>query len=185
MMNHLMIDLETFGIRPGSAIRSIGAAMFDPRTDEVGSTFYKKISAMSCWSAGMTVDQSTVDWWNAPERKAISDELKTDAVDLRSVVALFHNWCIGNRAKYIWCQGGGFDEPLWSAAARLVGPAPPWKFWDCRCTRTAYEMSGLNVRTVPRDGTHHNALDDSLHQIKCVQASFKLLTISNVEVNKL
>jgi len=40
--NHVMIDLETMGLLPGSAIVSIGAVVFDPRLNRVSNknTFY-------------------------------------------------------------------------------------------------------------------------------------------------
>ena len=43
-MKHVMVDLETLGIRPGSAIRSVGAAAFTLGQPDVGPTFYKKVN---------------------------------------------------------------------------------------------------------------------------------------------
>jgi len=42
--NHVMIDLETMGITPDSAVVSIGAVVFDPRFNHVSSkTFYREL----------------------------------------------------------------------------------------------------------------------------------------------
>lgn len=172
---HVMLDLETLGTRPGSAIRSVGAALFDPAAADASTeTFYKKVRSMSCWSAGLTVDADTLAWWNK-QPKEVQDELKIGAEDLAEVVDAFHDWFRRVGGRYVWSQGAGFDEPLWTAAARVVGRTPPWKFWDARCTRTIYYAAGFDPKSLPRAGTHHNALDDALHQVKCVQESFKMI----------
>jgi hypothetical protein len=140
-----------------------------------GPTFYKKVKSMSCWVAGLTVDQSTIDWWSKQPQE-VQDELKTGTEDLVDVVFAFHHWFHEQRAKYVWCQGAGFDEPLWTAAARAVGVRTiPWQFYNTRCTRTIYHAAGLDPKSVPRDGTHHNALDDAVHQVRCVQRAHEMI----------
>ena len=172
---HVMLDLETLGTRPGSAIRSVGAATFDLCGDHIPTTFSANVKAMSCWAAGMTVDQSTLDWWAKPEMREANEAVKANQRDVRVVFDEFHAWFRKTGAKNIWCQGAGFDVPLWESAARLLGLATPWKFWDVSCTRTSYLWSGLDQRTVRRDGLYHSALDDALHQIKCVQEAYRML----------
>src|ERR1700685_2647763 len=104
LMQHIMLDLETLGTRPGSAIRSVGAAAFDlDGTDKpAGPTFYKKVKSMSCWVAGLTVDQDTLDWWSRQPQE-VQDELKVDAEELRDVVNAFHSWFLSTGAQYVWC----------------------------------------------------------------------------------
>lgn len=68
-MPHIMIDLETMGTRPGSAILSIGACSFDPNwlggsdsdhePGEARRTFYQNITLASCLDAGLTIDAAT------------------------------------------------------------------------------------------------------------------------------
>jgi hypothetical protein len=173
-MKDVMFDLETLGTRPGSAIRSVGAALFDPRGDGAGPTFYMNVNPMSCWEAGLTVDAATLAWWDRQSEEAKA-ATRADRKPIKEVVEMFHRWFRDSGGELIWCQGAGFDEVLWGVAARMVGAATPWKFWNVRCTRTIYHASGVDPRDVPREGTHHSALDDSLHQIKCVQMSFKRL----------
>lgn len=174
-MNNIMLDLETLGTRPGSAIRSVGAAAFELDGGEPAPTFYKKVRSMSCWVAGLTVDQGTLDWW-ARQPQEVQDELKVGTEDLRDVVTAFHNWFRQTGAQFVWCQGGNFDEQMWCAAARAVGVTTvPWKFWNARCTRTIYHAAGLDPRSVPREGAHHNALDDAVHQVRCVQLAHQMI----------
>lgn len=58
---HIMIDLETMGVRPSSAVVSIGCVEF-MQTDVI-SVFYTPVSLESCLKAGLTTDESTVKWW--------------------------------------------------------------------------------------------------------------------------
>lgn len=169
---NVMLDLETWGTAPGCAIRSVGAVLFDPHSDEMGAEFYANVLDESCVSAGLVKDESTVAWWGRQSQKA-QDSLKKDQEPIADVVAMFHHWFRLNRAIFVWSQGGNFDEPLWSAACRSIGVKVPWKFWDARCTRTAYDMGGFNPFTIKRQGTYHNALDDARHQARCVQAAYK------------
>jgi len=60
--NHVMIDLETMGITPDSAVVSIGAVVFDPRFNHVSSkTFYRELD----WSDQRRfIDPETRKWWS-------------------------------------------------------------------------------------------------------------------------
>lgn len=173
-MNSIMLDLETLGVRPGSAILSVGAVAFDLGSAEPCPTFYRNVQRMSCWSAGLTVDQSTIDWWRT-QTEAARAALETDAKPLREVAEDFHAWFRALHVRYIWSQGGNFDEPLWSAVARGVGLTVPWKFYDCRCTRTIYHVAGLDPRTIKREGDAHNALHDAVYQVACVQRAYAMI----------
>lgn len=168
---NVSFDLETWGTRPGCAIRSVGAAMFDPHSMEIGSEFYANVSDASCEVAGLHRDQSTVDWWKKQSQQA-RDALTADQRTLTEVVASFDDWWRKNRAIFVWSQGANFDEPIWSAACHAIGRKTPWRFYDSRCTRTVYDAAGFDPRSVRRAGTHHNALSDAKHQALCVQKSY-------------
>lgn len=165
MNEHIMLDLETFGTKPGSVLRSIGAVAFD-LSGKTGVEFYRNISEQSCLDAGLTKDQSTVDWW-AQQSPESQTALLIDPQPLPTVVAEFHRWFSVN-GVYVWSHGANFDEPLWQAASRAVGQTPPWKFWNSRCTRTTYHIMNFDPRSVARQGTYHNALDDAKYQAQCV-----------------
>lgn len=170
-MNNVMIDLETWGTAPGSAIRSIGAVVFDPFTRELGDEFYANISRESCVAAGLVVNPETEAWW-AGQSKQAQDSLMVDQATLEDTMRDFVFWWRSVRGVFPWSQGANFDQPILEAALRAVGRSAPWKFWDSRCTRTAYDMGRFNPRSIKRIGTHHNALDDAKHQARCVQESY-------------
>lgn len=169
---HVMLDLETFGTAPGSVIRSIGAVAFDPLGSGFGSEFYANIDKQSCIDAGLKVDANTEAWWakQSPEAQAA---LLEDQKWLPGVVADFNKWWVSVGGSHVWAQGSNFDPALWEAASVAVNARVPWKFWNTRDTRTAYEMGGLGLHNMPvRDGTYHNALDDAKYQVQCVQLAY-------------
>lgn len=170
-MNNSMLDLETFGTRPGCAIRSVGAVMFDPHSDQIGAEFYMNVSDESCAMAGLFVQDDTAAWWDK-QTQAARDALMVDPKGIYVVVQQFHEWFRKNRGVFVWGHGGNFDEPLWSAVAHKLGQRTPWKFWDARCTRSVYDVAGFDPRTVRRVGTYHNSLDDARHQAICVQKAY-------------
>lgn len=176
-MSNIMFDLETFGTKPGSVLRSIGAAVFNLDTGDTGSTFYRNISRESCEAIGLTVDPTTEKWWSEQSKEA-QDALVADHRPFAEVATAFHNWFRENNGVEIWCQGANFDSVLWEAAVAKAWPSKnfvPWKFWNVRDTRTVYHVAGFNDKSVPRAATYHNALDDSLHQIRCVTAALQQL----------
>ena len=170
-MKNVMLDLETWGTTPGSAIRSIGAVLFDPHGNTLGDEFYVNVTRESCVELGLGIDPNTEAWWGR-QVKAAQDALLVEPQHVVDAVGEFVAWWRKNRAIFVWSQGGNFDEPLMTAVMRATGHAVPWKFWDARCTRTAYDMGMLNTRTIKREGTHHNALEDAKHQARCVQMAY-------------
>lgn len=106
----VMLDLETWGKRPGCDIRSIGACVFDPETGRVGAEpapggcnpFYiacdNPVVATRPGMDGdtpiykypLTRDPDTVQWWSEQ-----SDEAQAafgDAVDLLEGLSRFTHW---------------------------------------------------------------------------------------------
>lgn len=170
---HVMLDLETLGTRPGCAIRSVGAVTFDLGS-RVGEEFYANVDLGSCLGVGLTIEAGTLLWWEdqAPEARAA---LRRDPVTLDHLADQFTGWFRRVGGECVWSQGSDFDGPILAAALARVTRVVPWKFHNARDTRTAYALAGFDPRSVPREGTYHNALDDARHQVACVQAAVKRL----------
>lgn len=172
-MKHCMLDLETFGTQAGCVIRSIGAVQFDPDTG-VGETFYRNITEEDQIILGAFKDPDTVKWWGRQSKESQAALLE-DQVRLETVVTDFFQWFKKNKLKFIWSQGSNFDSVLWEASSKMVNTKIPWQFYNTRDTRTAYDFAGLDTKTIPRTGTYHNALDDSMHQCRCVYMAYKII----------
>lgn len=169
-MQHVMLDLETWGTRPGSALRSVGAVVFD--FGDTFDRFYRNVDTKSCLDVGLVIEPETVGWWQRQSVEAIA-HLEIDPRPITEVVCEFHEWFIAQDATHLWCHGAGFDEPLWAAVAHRLGLRVPWKYRNVRCTRTLYEVMNFHPRSMPREGVHHNALDDAVYQVQCVQAAMQ------------
>lgn len=173
VVNDAMIDAETLGTKAGCVILSIGAAMYSLNgSGHIGGTFYCNIDPEDCKRHGLTVDPETVAWWDKQSEQARAHLLE-NRLPLFDALLLFLQWWSNNRAEKFWCQGAGFDAPIMEAAFNAVGLSAPWKFWNVRDTRTAYDILDFNPYSLKRGGTYHNALDDALHQIRCVQTAFE------------
>ncbi|MDP2214750.1 3'-5' exonuclease [Phenylobacterium sp.] len=174
----VMVDLETMGTTPGSAIVSIGACAFDPVSGEIGELFYVAVDRASNRKFGLKEDLATVAWWmrQSPEARAVLDD--PSAWDLDHSLDLFALFWRDVGAREFWAHGPGFDEALLAAAYRAGGVArhrgrPPWQFWNARCTRTIYAAAGIAPNRAK--GVHHNALDDAVSQAEAVIEAYRIL----------
>lgn len=175
--NHLMVDLETLGIKPGSAILSIGAVIFDPlkklpnKVPEA-KTFYQNIEIKTSMAAGFTLDKSTVDWWKKQSKEA-QDVLKVDKIKVQKAFLDFRLFFIKKKMKYIWSHGSSFDVVLLEEGYRKIEMMFPWKFWDIRDTLTIFDLAGTRCNRA--EGTHHYALDDAINQARSIQEAYKII----------
>jgi len=168
-MKHVMLDLETLGTVPNSAVISIGAVQFD-LNGEMGKTFHSNITAASCREIGLIEDPATHQWW-AKQSKEAQDRIMADRKPVNEVVSRFGSWFLGCGAEFVWGNGATFDVVLWECVCRRLGVSPPWKFWNVRDMRTVIHMFDLDVRTMGRAGVHHDALDDAKFQVACIAAA--------------
>jgi len=74
---------------------------------------------------------------------------------------------------YPWGNGAAFDISMLEHCYRQYGIDAPWEFWDVRDCRTIEHISTLDKRSFKRDGVHHGALDDALHQVKYISVMIK------------
>lgn len=156
-MNNIMLDIETMGNTPNSAIVAIGAVRFSSRG--ISDSFQVTISLKSSLDAGLEVDASTVMWWMKQSEDA-RFALSLDTIRLSSALISFSKW-IGDNV-IMWGNGSAFDNVILANSYRKLNYEVPWKFWNDRCYRTVKNMFP-NTKII-RMGTHHNALHDAQTQ---------------------
>ena len=170
-MKHIMIDLETLGIQADAAIIAIAAVEFDPVTGESEAQFYTEISRESCWALGMSVSQSTLDWWakQGPEAQAVLDPLYPFTIT-KALTELsdFIKDVVQADDITIWAHGS-FDPVLLDSAYNKIKVKTPWPYWAPKDIRTLQYLAG-KVDVGEFVGTSHKAIDDCYHQIKYVTA---------------
>lgn len=166
-MNHIMLDLETLGTRPGCVIISIGAVSFDPATQTIGGGFYTVVNQASCEGYGLTTDKGTLAWWfrQGAEAQKVLTESRKGGETLEQALNYFTEYL----AEYpkdvrIWGCGSDFDNTIMAHCYAIVGKRQPWKFTNNRCYRTLKAMDPSIE--MERSGTYHNAYDDALSQAR-------------------
>jgi DNA polymerase III epsilon subunit-like protein len=158
MITRVMLDLETFGTRPGSAIVSIGAVKFGD--GKIIGEFYQRIDLKSCVDCGLVIDPDTVLWWLKQSDEARL-ELTLPSQHIAAVLQQFAIW-IGPVETEVWGNGAAFDNALLAEAYHALQLRMPWRYSKDRCYRT---LKNLHPEIVmERNGTHHHALDDARSQ---------------------
>ena len=161
----IMLDLETLGNGPKSAIIAIGAVKFSPAGGGMHD-FYCTIDPEDAVREGLKMDAGTVMWWmqqSEQARKAFTNP----GLSLRSALQAFREW-YGSKETPVWGNGASFDNVILGNAYKAIGESQPWKFWNDRCYRTVKSMyPHIKLKRV---GTYHNALDDAKSQAEHLQA---------------
>lgn len=175
-MNHVMIDLETLGVKVDSVFISIGAVYFDPETGHLGKEFYVNIDWQSSIDAGRAIDASTLQWWFDQSKEAKISVLRDLSVSFPKALQMLHGFLSKNIDKnVVWGNGSSFDISILEHAYHKNFTPIPWKFWNIRDVRTIKDLGKDLVDKSIFDfiGVAHNALDDSKHQAKYVSAIWK------------
>lgn len=177
-MEHLMIDIETFGNKSHSVIVSIGAVFFDLKTGSIGSVFYMDISAADCVKTGLKIDADTFMWWLKQSKEA--QEKMVDRKDVKSLkIALLNLGRFisdyGPKDVKVWGNSARFDLGLLENAYDLIGLKIPWKHYNERDVRTLVSFAPEIKKNMLFTGVKHYAVDDCKHQIKYCSAIFNTL----------
>lgn len=181
-----MIDIETLGTRPKTAIVSVGVCTFNK--NKIIKGFHCELDLQQQLWSGRTVTADTLAWFMGqpdgvrevfkqkdaegnPKRKIKADEffimfdkfIEASRADVGET----------NQAIRVWGNGAHFDitilEDYYDQFHHKKDKGIPWKFWGVWCFRTFNHLTNCK-EMVKREGTHHNALDDAIYQAKCVMA---------------
>ena len=169
--NHIMLDLETLGKRPGCVVVSIGAVRFGP--SGVGSEeFYSVLDRDAQQHRGLHIDPDTEEWWarQSDEARAVFNEPQ---LQVEQVLHAFNNF-IGPSA-HIWGNGANFDEPILTEVFRVFEINQRWAFWRARCHRTLVKLAPEVARPAPT--VAHNALADAKAQAQHAVDVMRILKI--------
>ncbi len=154
----IMLDIETFGNRPGSIIVAIGAVKF--HNGKIIDEFYQRITPASCEGLGLKMDTSTVLWW-LQQSEAARLEITQTGRHLCEVLVDFSKF-IDHDRQPIWGKGSDFDNALLTAAYQAAEHLLPWKYSANRCYRTLKNLFP-SISYVPPTIAHH-ALEDARAQ---------------------
>ena len=163
---HIMIDIETMGKGPRSAIAAIGAVEFDPYGQGLGRELYHRVDLASSVAAGLVIDADTVVWWMKQSEEARAELTNENNAPLHFALYELADMIAGadraDSSTIVWANGTSFDFPILAEAYRLCGLPQPWHYFNERDWRTVRKV-GPSIE-FERTGTHHNALADACHQ---------------------
>lgn len=181
-MQHIMIDIETLGSRPGSVIASIGAVAFDPVAGTIDDGgFQVCVDIVDAQRRGLRIDAATVSWWFKQVAEARAALTATQPLSLEDALNRLRFYWVDKAARFPWSHGVGFDIVLLDSGYVACGTKAPWDFWNARDTRTIYALAGINPKDFFEPGaTAHNALDDARAQARAVIAAYVKLGLANV-----
>jgi len=163
---HVMIDLETLGLKYNAAIISVAAVRFNITTAEEIDYFHQNITWESALKYGVA-DPNTVKWWSqqsdgakagltTPAQRPIEDVMN----DLMEYLG---NDCI------VWGNPELFDI---GKLEYFYKGLEPWKWWNIRDMFTIKQIGkgifNFEPKHIPFKGNKHNALDDARHQANYV-----------------
>ncbi|MHC4621550.1 MAG: 3'-5' exonuclease [Planctomycetota bacterium] len=174
-----MIDLETLGKGQDALVLSIGAVIFDPETEEMGTNnFHKFCNPQSAINAGRTIDPDTILWWLSQ-----SDDARKSLIE-GTKQGVSWGWLLESFAEFVpegaivWGNGAAFDIAILENAYRQLGLPIPWKFRNVRDMRTVMDLAAPMEK--PKfEGTKHNALHDAVYQAVCVTEAYRKLGRGN------
>lgn len=180
-MNHLSIDIETLGTKPGSVILSVGFLLFDPfRHDsqeslvENGDEIFLDLEEQT--ELGLTTDSSTIMWWMRQDVTARKHQFEINHIRVRLVYLSDKlSQLMGEYdVRDVWANGPASDMVLLEHAFRKANAYCPWKYNWGRDIRTLTALTGKKPVV---HGTAHNALHDAAAQAQFVQECYAQLKI--------
>ncbi len=164
---HIMLDSETWGVRPGCAIRSVGLVGFD-FTGAMHISRYWNIDGPSCERAGLHFDKGTVAYW-AQQPAAAQAVFNSDQRRLDTVLSeLATEITAMPFASTLWADGSHFDFPILTAAYEAVGRKTPWKAPQIRDARTLLAAFNFDARDMPPPAEPRSAATRALFQAQCL-----------------
>lgn len=173
---HVMLDLETLGLKPNSVILSVGAALFS-LDGQIEPLYHRRITIQSCLDAGLEVDGDTVEWWMNQKEE---NRGRLFAVKTKPLGATL--WELDNVVKsvrpngiYVWSHGSNFDTVLYENACKKTGMSIWWDYRNVRDTRTLFDLANYKYKA----SGIHDALDDAMNQAKAVCEAYALLRRMN------
>lgn len=173
-MKHLMIDIETLDTAPTAAVVQIGAVLFD-RTEPKISQICATVDLETALKHG-TVSASTLKFWLEQDRETIKSVYLGWKPDTEAILIHLNEFM--SQVDKIWSHAT-FDIPVLKHfySQMSLRCELDENFRKCMDIRTLEMFAGDQIEWEPREGKHHNALDDAKWQVKHV---IKMLNVMEV-----
>jgi len=192
-MRNIMIDLETVGMEPDSAIAQIGMVMFEDDFNIIGQ-YCINLDIDQQFDKGSTFEDDTVVWWLG--QKADNPELYhsvfDNPIDSNLVYENLTDWLNeyklrNNEGFRLWANHLLFDVPISNRFLGYYGDN--WKnyvkynkFEDFATLRETAKRFDSTFKQIEDNiqieaGSSHNALYDAIWQTKSLEVCYDLMGI--------
>ena len=164
--NHVMVDIETTGLQPDRhAIIQITAIRFDPYEFAIDHNWFNECLMMP---STRSWDEGTRQWWST--KREVFQSIQARMQPAPDVMKRFHDW-VGGQSLYFWAKPLSFDFPFIQSYFHEFGPQQCFQHWKGRDLRSfvagmAHPQLPTVENEVEFEGPQHDALFDTIHQIK-------------------
>ena len=172
------LDIESLSTATRGVIVSVGAVVFNPLSDELFDTYYKRLELDSQVKAGRQISASTLAWWMRQE-DAVRDAIHESPRQWPLMVLQELKAFIGERP--VWTNGPAFDAAFLHDLADQYGVERAWGHRQDRCLRTIKHMAP-DAPKPTEDAVAHNALNDAIYQARRIQLCYRHLMDQGVAV---
>lgn len=172
LMTDIMVDTETTGTAPDqNGIMQLVGVKFNFQTGEIGEVFNRcpSLLPLRYW------DEDTRIWWNR-----MPDTLHRIIARMEEPIQVFRDFSMFcSDAPYrMWAKPIHFDFPFLASHYRQLGLPMPLHFrWARDLNTFMAAMAGgaehQKMEHIDMSGPAHDALPDSIHQLKMLFAAKK------------
>lgn len=186
----LMVDLETLGKGENPQLLQITAIPFD-LTDETKDFSGMEFERFIDIGISDCINGDTLKWWLNTNRELLTDLVNKGntaesvaVFDFIEYIQHLQHKIDGDTPVYLWGNGILFDNRILSEKCKQYDWAYPIYYRNDRDVRTINELAALKLgmssaedfrKSIENTGVEHNARDDVLYQIKCVQKAYQVL----------
>ena len=171
-MNKIMLDIETTGNIPSSAIIQLSMVRFDEEGN-VGDSIHINVNAEEQYKLGAKYTQSTLDWWQQTNPQLFESITTQNVHSVKETLDIVDAFVTQN--DYIWCHAT-FDMPILDNLYHLANRPKPYKYKNVRDIRTIVELSKINLMSYNWEQEKtHDSYDDCIFQIKYTTDAMKQL----------
>lgn len=179
IFHDVMCDIETTGTDYGrNAIIQISAVKFDYESEQVSDDFFDRCLHVH---PGREWDHDTRQWW--VKQGPVLNQIQTRAEDPYTVIRSFYDWLLKDWPRerpeglQFWAKPTSFDHAFLSHYFKMFNLDMPCHYRHARCLNSF--MAGMRGHpSHPKfeagepefQGNAHNALHDTLHQIRLLFA---------------
>lgn len=169
-MKHIMIDIETLGLRPDAVITEVAAVMWDTKTDSITHLCnVRNLNVREQMSMGRTISPGTLSW-AVNTRDYEVTQLHTDysysdlnLADLRAALKL-HVTC--DTDTLVWSKGVVFDIAKLESLYYNNPSDVPWTYKQVMCFRTLLrQYNSEDTLNILSACAKHTAAEDAYDQL--------------------